>query len=206
MTTATRRDPISLIAAADNLLESTTNPLHRQILENYRRHAILEVTGEYEGIFDADSCVEHPVYEFNISGYEGVIADGMDQVKAVYRQLADDDETVMILDDEILMVGDWGFSSESFFNTYMRGRNLIEKGIQVDGIDPDGYYYLRQKFAMMWPYDNRGRMIGEHVYENKAFFEVVKIDEADYLTIDDVRERLLPLLRPLPAFEPAATP
>jgi len=197
----TRRDPASLIAAADRCLETTTNPLHRQILENYRRHAILEVTGEWQGIFDADSCVEEPVYEFNISGYEGVIAHGREAVMAVYRQLAEDDETVMILDDEVLMVSDWGLASEAFFNTYARGRNLQAKGLPVD--DPDGFYYLRQKFAMMWPYDERGRMIGEHVYENKAFLEVVKINEADFLTLADARERLLPLLRPLPVYEPS---
>lgn len=200
MSTTTRRDPISLISAADRLLETTENPLHRQILENYRRHAILEVTGEFEGIFDPDSCVENPVYEFNVTGFDGVIAEGMEQVKAIYQQLAVDDETVMILDEEVLLVSDWGFASEAFFNTYMRGKNLIEKGVEVD--DPEGYYYLRQKFAMLWPYDSRGRMIGEHVYENKAFFEVVQVDEADYLTVEEVRARLLPLLRPLPHFDP----
>lgn len=197
---SSRRDPASLIAAADRLLETTENPLHRQILENYRRHAILEVTGEWEGIFDGDSCVDEPVYEFNITGYDGIVARGKDAVKAVYRQLAEDDETVMILDDEVLMISDWGLASEAYFNTYIRGHNLREKGVPVE--DLDGYYYLRQKFAMMWPYDRRGRMIGEHVYENKAFFEVVQVDKEDYLTVSEVRDRLLPLLRPLPAFDP----
>lgn len=199
--TATRRDPAVLISAADRLLETTRDALHRQILENYRRHAILEVTGDWEGIFDDDSCVEEPVYEFSVTGYDGVVARGKDQVKAIYRQLAEDDETVMILDDEILMVSDWGLASEAYFNTYIRGRNLIGKGIEVD--DPEGYYVMRQKFAMMWPYDERGRMIGEHVYENKAFFEIQKIVEADYLTVAEVRDRLRPMIRPLPVFEPA---
>lgn len=199
--TTSRRDPAVLITAADRLLETTHDPLHRQILENYRRHAILEVTGDWEGIFDEDSCVEEPVYELNLTGYDGVVARGKDEVKAVYRQLAEDDQTVMILDDEVLMVSDWGLASEAFFNTYIRGRSLIEKGIEVD--DPEGHYVLRQKFAMMWPYDDRGRMIGEHVYENKAFLEIQQIEEADYLTLDDVRQRLRPMIRPLPVFEPS---
>lgn len=199
--TTTRRDPAVLISAADRLLETTKDPLHRQILENYRRHAILAVTGDWEGIFDDDSCVEEPIYELNLTGYDGVVARGKDEVRAVYRQLAEDDQTVMILDDEVLMVSDWGLASEAFFNTYIRGRNLIEKGVEVD--DPQGYYVMRQKFAMMWPYDERGRMIGEHVYENKAFFEIQQIGEADYLTLGDVRERLRPMIRPLPVFEPS---
>jgi len=204
MSTTTRLDPAVTLAAPDRLLETTTDPLHRQILENYRRHAILEITGDWQGIFDEDSCVEEPVYELNVTGYDGVVARGQDEVKAVYRKLAEDDQTVMILTDEVLMVSDWGFASEAFFNTYIRGQNLIEKGIEVE--DPDGYYVMRQKFAMLWPYDERGRMIGEHVYENKAFFEIQQIEERDYLTLADVRARLLPLLRPLPAFAPSVAP
>ena len=135
--TTTRHDPAILISAADRLLETTQNPLHRQILENYRRHAILEVIGEWEGIFDEDSCVEEPVYEFDVTGYDGVVVRGQEAVKAVYRRLSEDDETVMILTDEVLMVSDWGLASEAFFNTYLRGHNLIDKGIEVDG--PEGY-------------------------------------------------------------------
>ena len=40
-----------LTLAADTLLETTTNPLHRRILENYRLHAMLEVSGRYHEIF-----------------------------------------------------------------------------------------------------------------------------------------------------------
>jgi hypothetical protein len=48
---AGRKDPAVTISAADRLLTVTASPLRRQILENYRRHAILEVTGNWEDIF-----------------------------------------------------------------------------------------------------------------------------------------------------------
>ena len=62
---------------------------------------------------------------------------------------------------------------------------------------------MRQKFAMFWPYDERGRMTGEHVYENKAFFEIQEIGVAEFLTLAEVRERLRPLLRPLRVIAPS---
>lgn len=195
-----RKDPATTIEAADRLLETLVNPLHRQIIENYRRHAILENTGWWEGIFDENSTIEHPVYEFAITGYPGVVVEGAEGVKDVYRQMAANEVLVIVVEDEQLMVSDWGFASESMFNTYMRGSSLVAKDIEVP--DPDGYYILRQKFAMMWPYDRRGRMIGEHVYENPAFLEILQIPEEEYLTIGEVRGRLAPLLRPLPEFDP----
>jgi hypothetical protein len=57
-----KKDMASTISAADRLLETLTDPLHRQIIENYRRHAILEVCGEWEDIFTPDMTVEVPEY------------------------------------------------------------------------------------------------------------------------------------------------
>jgi hypothetical protein len=37
-----------ITAATDELLRTTENPRHRAILSNYRRHALLEVSGLYE--------------------------------------------------------------------------------------------------------------------------------------------------------------
>ena len=51
-----------LTLAADTLLKTTTEPLHRKILNNYRRHAMLEVSGRYEEIFAPDMTVEEPFY------------------------------------------------------------------------------------------------------------------------------------------------
>lgn len=197
----TKKDPAVTISAADRLLETTEKPLHRQILENYRRHAILEVTGNWEGIFDPAMTVPEPFYTFDITNWDGVRAVG-DEVRAVYKGLAEHQTTVILVEDEQLMVSDWGFASESWFNTYQRGGELIEKGFT--DYAADGYYVMRQRIAMIWPYDEYGRMIGEHVYEAKVFREIIEVTEAEYVTVDDARARLMPLLRPLPKFDPHA--
>jgi hypothetical protein len=197
------KDIAETISAADRLLEVTENPRHRRILENYRRHAILEVCGEWEGIFEPDMMVNEPVYYFSISGYDGVVADGAKAVKDIYRHLAETQTCVMLVEDEHLWVDDWGFASDSNFVTYQRGHNLIEKGFEVD--DPSGYYREIQHFVMMWPYDDQARLIGERVYEDKPLHRIERISREDFITLDDARARLLPLLRPLPELVSTAT-
>jgi hypothetical protein len=181
----------------DAFLDQYLPPLHRRIIENYRRHAILEITGEWEDIFVPDMTVEHPVYYWNITGMEGVTASGADAVKKLYKMLAEDETSVMLVEDEKLAVSDWGFASDSIFNTYVRGQYAPDRGIEVD--DPDGCYILRQHFAMIWRYDDRARLIGEHVYENIALQEIIKIPEDDFITLAEAKAVLRPLLGPLSA-------
>jgi len=195
-----KKDIAVTISAADRMLETLTDPLHRQIIENYRRHAILELCGYWEPIFDEAMTVAEPIYYQNVRGFAGDKTEGAAAVKAIYRHLAESSGSVMVVEDERLMVSDWGFASEAMFHSYYRGYTLIGDDIPVD--KPDGYYVVTQKYVMLWPFDERGRMIGEQVYENRAFFEVNEIAEEDYLTLDDTRARLMPMLRPLPVFDP----
>ena len=55
-----------LTLAADNLLPTLTNPRHRAIIANYRRHAIYEVTGNYEKILSPDMSIAEPQYYLQI--------------------------------------------------------------------------------------------------------------------------------------------
>jgi hypothetical protein len=63
--------------------------------------------------------------------------------------------------------------------------------------------YLYTTFIeMIWPYDDRGRLVGEDVWEpdpDKA--QIVKLDPADVLTTAQARKLLDPLIKPLPAFD-----
>lgn len=195
-----KKDITVTISAADRLLETTTKPLHRQILENYRRHAILEVCGYWQPIFEPDMTVEHPIYYYNVRGFAGEKAEGAAAIKGIYQHLAESSGSVMIVENERLMISDWGFASEADFNSYYRGHTLISDGIQIG--NPDGFYVLRQGYVMLWNYDERGRMIGEQVYENRSLYDLKEIAEEDFLTLEDARSQLMPLLRPLPVYDP----
>jgi hypothetical protein len=190
-----KRDIKDAVRAVDELLATTTSPRHRQILENYRRHVILEICGEWEAIMDPEMTVEHPTYYLNVAGRMGTVLEG-DMVREFYAGLTAASATIILAENERLMVSDWGFTSDSVFNSYSTGQALQARGVPVG--NPDGYYILKQGIVMVWPYDESGRMIGEHVYENQAIRELVEIPAEDFLTIDDAREYLLPMLRPLP--------
>jgi len=64
----------------------------------------------------------------------------------------------------------------------------------------DRFYIRRTPIAMVWPYDERGRMIGEHTYSGDA--QIIEIAERDFITLDEAREKLWPQLRPLSGLDP----
>ena len=119
-----------LTLAADTLLETNTNPRHRRILSNYRRHAMLEVSGRYEEIFTPEMTVEHPFYRN--SSADGVLElDGLEAVQGFYQSLIDNNSTVMLLEHENIIVNDWGFASEALFHSFIPGEAAVTNGHEV---------------------------------------------------------------------------
>ena len=197
-------DVTTTTLAIDRLLEVTEDPRHRQILENYRRHALLEVSGRWPEILEPEMTVEHPVYRINEGGRSMVI-DGREQLAEFYGGMTEAGASVMVLEDERIAVADWGFGSESIFNHYAPGIFLIASGEEVD--DPDACYMLRHRLAMVWHYDERARLIGEHVYEDANLREITKLAPEDVVTPEEARDALAPLIRPLPSLlDPTGSP
>jgi hypothetical protein len=55
---------------------------------------------------------------------------------------------------------------------------------------------------MIWPYDDRGRLIGEDVWEpDPDRAEIIKLDPADVTTPRQAAEKLNPLIKPLPSYD-----
>jgi hypothetical protein len=80
---------------------------------------------------------------------------------------------------------------------FMPGRVLRGLGFDVD--DENAMYVYKAQEEMVWPYDDRGRLIGEDVWEiDPAKAEIIKLDPADVITPHEAAERLAPLIQPLP--------
>ncbi len=164
------------------LLEQTTNPLHRAILLNFWRHVHLEGAGDYERIVAPDMMVDEPVYRVTWGSNPAVIT-GKDGVLAFYRSVG---ESVLWHSDDRLAVGDWGICDEITFHQLARGADLQAIGYDVD--DAEALDHASSRQAFIWPYDSRARLAGEHLYEDKTSLEIEEVSPAEAITPSRVRE------------------
>jgi hypothetical protein len=214
-------DITKLNVAIDKLLETTENPRHRFLLQAYSRHRYLEVAGRYEEIFTPDMMSMDPVYHFHQAGVETVLR-GQHQVKSLYRMWAETNQSIFFVESEEVAVADHFIASvatsyqqvsgkglkQGKFLSHLPGaiskmlleRELSKKDYKAD--DNDMFLYKTIGMQMVWPYDERGRLIGEDVWEpepSKA--ELFKLDPADLLTTEQSAKLLAPLIKPLPSFD-----
>jgi hypothetical protein len=164
------------------LLDVTTKPLHRAILLNFWRHVHLEGAGDYERIVAPDMMVDEPVYRVTWGANPAVLT-GKDGVLAFYNSVG---ESVLWHSDDRLAVGDWGICDEITFHQLARGADLAAVGYDVD--DPGALYHVSSRQSFVWPYDDRARLAGEHLYEDKTSLVVEEVRPDEAITPARVRE------------------
>jgi hypothetical protein len=72
--------------------------------------------------------------------------------------------------------------------------------------DKGGMCLYKSTLYMIWPYDDRGRLIGENIWEpepRKA--EIIKLAPEDVLTPQEADRLLAPFMKPLPSFDEMVT-
>lgn len=186
--------------AVERVLEVTENPRHRFLLQSYNRHRYLEMAGRYKEIFAPEMTIDHPVYRFNLLDQVFTL-DGRDQVGEIYREWTETAQCVFYADDEQLAVGDNMIVSRGVIYQQTPGAVLAAAGFEAD---ESAMYLAKINNAMIWPYDDQCRLIGEDVWEYEpSGREFIKLDPSDVLTADQAGELLAPLIKPLPAFDEA---
>jgi hypothetical protein len=190
--------------AVERLLQVTENPRHRFMLMAYCRHRFLEIAGRYEEIFVPEMTVENPVYHFRALGINATL-EGQEAVKGLYRAWAQTNQSIFYAEGEQVAVADNFIASVSTGYQQTLGKALIANGIHVD--DENAYYIYKAREEMIWPYDDRGRLIGEDVWEpDPAKAVITKLDPADVITTQEAAKLLDPLIKPLPSFDEMAPP
>ena len=185
--------------AVRELIEVTENPRHRYLLEVYDRHRNLEHAGRFEEIFTPEMTVEHPVYRFNMAGQPPLVLEGREPVEEVYRLWSQTDQTIFYTESESVAVGDRMVVSTMVGYQQTLGSTLAAGGVEAE---EDAMYLVRGRVAMIWPYDERGRLIGENVWEyDDAEHDLIKLEPDQVLTTARAAELLEPLIGPLPAFD-----
>lgn len=190
--------------AVQELIEVTENPRHRYLLQAYDRHRNLEHAGRYEEIFAPEMTVEHPVYRFNMVGQPPMTLEGRDQVEPLYRHWADTSQCIFYNESETVAVGDWMVVSTMVGYQQTLGSALAAAGVNAD---EDAMYLVRGRAAMIWPYDERGRLVGENVWEyDEGEHDLIKLAPDDVLSTERAAELLEPHIKPLPPFDDSMLP
>ena len=199
-----RLDITETNVAVRRLIEATENPRHRYLLETYDRHRNLEHAGRFEEIFAPEMTVENPVYRFNLVGQPPLKLEGRDQVEPLYRAWAETDQSIFYTESESIAVGDFLVVSTMVGYQQALGSTLAAAGLEVD---EDAMYLQRGRVAMVWPYDERCRLVGENVWEyDDGDHDLIRLDPMEVLTTAQAAELLAPLIKPLPPFEDVLLP
>jgi hypothetical protein len=167
---------------------------------------------------------DNPAYHVHAGG-TNVKLEGQDAIKNLYRTWADTNQSIFYTKNEQVAVADNFVASTSIFYQQVSGKALalnravahlpgflseviVKRVLAIKGLKPDdNAMYLYSNFLeMIWPHDDRGRLVGEDVWEpdpDKA--EIVKLESADVVTTARAAEKLKPLIKPLPSFDEMVT-
>jgi hypothetical protein len=190
--------------AVQALIEVTENPRHRYLLQAYDRNRNLEHAGRFEEIFAPEMTVERPVYRFNMLGQPPMQLEGREQVEPLYRLWAETNQSIFYNESETVAVGDWMVVSTMIGYQQTPGSALVAAGAEAD---EDAMYLLRGRVAMIWPYDERGRLVGENVWEyDGSEHDLIKLDPEEVLSTERAAELLQAYIKPLPPFDDSLLP
>jgi len=185
----------SVIAVERLLGRNDITPLQRQILLNYRRHSRAEISGNWPIIFEPGMIVEEPHYILKVKGKMSEVK-GLQAVKDFYAGIG---SPVLVHKDQEIHLAESSFTSFSWLHHYLTGQQLIEIGEEV--ANPDGFYVRKYRTMTLWKFEERGRLIGEYGGE-LGLRENIEVSEENFITPEDARRVLEPLIEPLPEFTP----
>jgi hypothetical protein len=220
MTKMAKHDITKTNLAIEQLLEVTNNPRHRFLLQAYHRHRYLEIAGRYEEIFAPEMMSANPAYHMHADKTDATLI-GQDQVKSLYRMWAETNQCIFYTENEEVAVADHFIASYTTVYQQVAGKSLKQSSVlshlphavsdrllkkalsakEFKANDNDMYLY-KTVVEMIWPYDDRGRLVGEDVWEpepEKA--ELIKLDPSEVLTTAEAAKLLNPLIKPLPSFD-----
>lgn len=155
---------------------------HRSILTSYLLHVGYELVGENARLFEPDLMVEDPVYRIIGLGSPTTHVEEYRGKEAIRKRFYGPiNETVILVYDETTAVADWGLAMFSTVATILNPDQVQAAGLKVD--DKTAKYVVEYFCAERWPYDERGRLIGEEVYQI-GDAKVRKVEPEDYLTTE----------------------
>ncbi len=130
--------------------------------------------------------------------------EGREQVEPLYKFWAETNQSIFYSEDESVSVGDFLVVSTMTGYQQTLGSALVAAGVEAE---EDAMYLLKGRVAMVWPYDERGRLVGENVWEyDESEHDLIKLDPDEVLTTAEAAALLEPQIKPLPEFDETMLP
>lgn len=190
---AEKVDVYNVPRESDRLLASSwlTDPRLRAMVENVRVHGMLEVSGRWEDILSPKLTVPHPKYIVS-EGDSTEVFDGMDAVRHFYGDMTEAGLHVLVPYIEQMAVADWGVTFESLLSHTIPGHLMHIFGESVP--DESLTYVMSMRVSNFWHYTEDVKLIGEHVYIDKASRKILPVAPGEELTPEKARAALEPIL------------
>ena len=176
----------------EELIEQTEKPLHRAILKNYLRHALLEISGYWEQILAPELTVPEPIYRIAERRQVHVLV-GQAAVKSFYQLVAETRTNVMAARTLNMCVGDFGVVTEAV-SSHMTPAAMIEPRELEAVSDPEAYYLISHNIMQNFAYTQDAKLIGERVYDDPTSYQYEKLERGDVVTPEMARAQLAPFL------------
>ena len=162
--------------AIEQRIARTTNPRHLMMLNRLLDHAKGEAAPDLDRVMATLSA--HPHYhswtagpKMSPRGREAVLQFYVDEVVEAGRYFFEMDIDRMVVDDDTII-------TEGVMRTLYVGADLKAMGAPVD--DPDGFYVMKTRLIIVWPYDADGMITGEDSYAAPpGEGALTKVDPAD---------------------------
>ena len=82
--------------------------------------------------------------------------------------------------EDRLAVNDWGICDEITFHQLAKGADLAAMG--YDAPKADALYHVSSRQAFVWPYDDKARIAGEHLYEDPTSITLEEVSPEEATT------------------------
>lgn len=161
-----RFDVTSAARVANQHLKAISEPRRRQILINFRDHALAEALGDHEALMA--TCSEKR-QRYVIHGSEldldHMQPQSYEELFPYYKALIDLNIYLIHTEMEKLIVGDDCLMLDAVVHQLLSGEQARDF-FGVQGVDPEAVYQAWSRAAIMFTFDEDGMGSGEHSYSD----------------------------------------
>jgi hypothetical protein len=165
------------LARLDALAEALDHPLHRTMLQAFRRHWHGEVTGDLDAAMAELPDDSHFAVLGALASGQAFEVNTAQAHRAIYQMMLDLKlNPGGAFSSERFAFADWGLVMEAVYSNVVYGRMLDNVG----HYEPDGLYLFHLRMTMVCSFSRAGRMLGKRDYLAAPF----SIERADRSTLE----------------------